>query len=222
MKKKLVISGEVHEVGYRPFLLGIAESLEIERFFADNTKINGKKAVYVLVDSTLEKVESFVEIVKAKYPESARVESITVEDYKGSVMKTENYYRYLSAMQLSKIATYGGKMLEKMDTMLGKQDEMLAKQDEHIELTKEILRKQDEHIELTKEILSKQDEHIDITKEILHETKHISAKQEEQIEMARKSVGKLDSISRAEMEIKKLREEFQQLKEAIRKAGIEV
>ena len=55
MKKKLVIYGRVHDVGYRPFLLGIAESLEIERFFADNTKIDGKKAVYVLVDSDPEK-----------------------------------------------------------------------------------------------------------------------------------------------------------------------
>ena len=32
-----------------------------------------------------------------------------VEDYQGNEMKTENYYRYLSAMQLSKIANIGGK-----------------------------------------------------------------------------------------------------------------
>lgn len=30
-------------------------------------------------------------------------------------MRTESYYRYLTAMQLAKIATYGGKMLEKQD-----------------------------------------------------------------------------------------------------------
>ncbi len=30
-------------------------------------------------------------------------------------MKTKSYYRYLTAMQLAKIATYGGKMLQKQD-----------------------------------------------------------------------------------------------------------
>jgi len=38
IKKKIIIRGKkVHDVGYRPFLLGIAESMEIDRFFADNT-----------------------------------------------------------------------------------------------------------------------------------------------------------------------------------------
>ncbi len=130
MKKKLVILGDVHDVGYRPFLLGIAESLEIERFFADNIKINGKRAVYALVDSSEDKVRAFIQIASSKFPEDASVDEVEVEDYQGNVMKTENYYRYLSAMQLSKIATYGGRMLKKQDAMLAKQDAMLKKQGE--------------------------------------------------------------------------------------------
>ena len=63
-------------------------------------------------------MRGFIETVKTRHPERARVENITVEDYKGYVMKTENYYRYLSAMQLSKIATIGGKMLEKQDVQI--------------------------------------------------------------------------------------------------------
>jgi hypothetical protein len=43
------------------------------------------------------------------------VEKVDLEDYSGNVMRIESYYRYLTAMQLSKIATYGGKMLEKQD-----------------------------------------------------------------------------------------------------------
>jgi len=35
----------MHDVGYRPFLLGIAGSLEIERFFADNVYVDWKQAV---------------------------------------------------------------------------------------------------------------------------------------------------------------------------------
>ncbi|HEQ78050.1 MAG TPA: acylphosphatase [Euryarchaeota archaeon] len=116
MKTKIIITGgKVHEVGYRPFLLGIAESLELERFFADNTFEDGKEAVYVLLDCSEEKIKTFKEIVRSKLPENAAVNQILEEEYTGTVTKTENYYRYLSAMQLSKIVTYGGKMLQKQD-----------------------------------------------------------------------------------------------------------
>jgi len=141
MKKKIVITGEkVNDVGYRPFLLAAAESFEIERFFADNTSINGKNGkqeVYALVDSSREKVTAFLEEVYSRTPENSRVEKIEDEDYEGNVMKTEGYYRYLTAMQLSKIATYGGKMLKKQDSMLEGQEKMLDKQDEHVQITKE-------------------------------------------------------------------------------------
>ena len=115
MKVRVVIKGKVHDVGYRPFLLGIAESLEIERFFADNVHVDGKQAVEVLVEDEDEKVKAFVELVKKRKPENAEVEDVDVEEYDGYVMKTESYYRYLTAMQLAKIATYGGKMLQKQD-----------------------------------------------------------------------------------------------------------
>lgn len=126
MKKKIVIFGEVHNVGYRPLLLGIAESLEIERFFADNIKIDGKDAVYVLVDSSDEKVEEFIKMVRSKQPDNAKVEEVTIEDYSGSVMKIENYHRYLTSAQLGKIATYGRWMVEKQIEMLNKQDLTIA------------------------------------------------------------------------------------------------
>ncbi|GBE54600.1 hypothetical protein BMS3Bbin15_00758 [archaeon BMS3Bbin15] len=38
IKTKIIITGgKVHEVGYRVFLLGVAGSLGLGRFFADNT-----------------------------------------------------------------------------------------------------------------------------------------------------------------------------------------
>ncbi len=98
-KKKIIITGQkVHEIGYRPFLLGMAESLEIERFFADNTFINKEQTVYALVDSSEEKVEAFVEIASSKFPEKSDVEKVDVEDYSGNVMRIESYYRYLTAV----------------------------------------------------------------------------------------------------------------------------
>ncbi len=126
VKKKIIITGQkVHDIGYRPFLLGIAESFEIERFFADNTFIDQKQAVYTLIESSEEKVEAFVEIASSKFPEKNDVEKVDVEDYSGTVMRIDSYYRYLTAMQLSKIAAYGGRMLDKQDKMLDKQDSLI-------------------------------------------------------------------------------------------------
>jgi acylphosphatase len=136
-KKKIIISGQkVHDVGYRPYLLGIAESMEIERFFVDNIFSDEKQVVYALINSSEENVDSFIEIASSKFPEKSIVAKVDVEDYKGNVMKIESFYRYLTAMQLSKIANYGGKMLDKQDKMLDKQDKMLDKQDFHIEVTR--------------------------------------------------------------------------------------
>lgn len=120
VKKKIIIKGQrVHDVGYRPFLLGLAESIEIERFFAKNILMDEKQVVHVLVDSSEEKVKAFIDIVSSEYPEKSEVENVEVEDLIGNVMKIESYYRYLTAMQLSKIATYGGKMLEKQENTIG-------------------------------------------------------------------------------------------------------
>ncbi len=123
VKKRITITGQkVHDIGYCPFLLGIAESFEIERFFADNTFIDQKQVVYALIESSEEKAEAFVGVASSKFPEKSDVEKVNVEDYSGNVMKIESYYRYLTAMQLSKIAAYGGRMLDKQDKMLDKQD----------------------------------------------------------------------------------------------------
>jgi len=165
MKKKIIIKGKVHEVGYRAFLLGTAESFEISRFFADNIFINSAQAIEVLIDDEENKVNDFIEIIKKKKPENAEVEAVDILDYKGNVMKIENYYRYLTANQLSTIANYGGKMLTKQDSMLGKQDSMLEKQDSMLGKQDSMLEKQDKMLEKQDKMLEKQDEHIKITKE---------------------------------------------------------
>lgn len=60
-RKKLIITGQkVHDIGYRPYLLGIAEAMEIDRFFVDNLFLDEKQVVYALVDSSDEKVSSFI------------------------------------------------------------------------------------------------------------------------------------------------------------------
>jgi acylphosphatase len=150
VKKKIIIKGQkVHDVGYRPYLLGIAESMEIERFFAKNILVDKKQVVHVLVDSSEEKVKAFFDIVSSEYPDKSLVESVDVEYYIGNVTKIESYYRYLTAMQLPKIATYGGKMLDM-------QEKTLEKLDLHIDITKngfnDMLNKQGESLKILNNI----------------------------------------------------------------------
>ncbi len=157
IKKKIIIKGQrVHDVGYRPFLLGVAESMEIECFFAKNILIDEKQVVQALVCSSEEKVKAFIDIVSSEFPEKSMVENVKVEDLIGNVMKIESYYRYLTAMQLSKIATYGGKMLDMQEKTLGLQEKTLEKQDLHIEITKngfnDMLTKQDESLKILNNI----------------------------------------------------------------------
>ncbi|MBU4374089.1 MAG: acylphosphatase [Euryarchaeota archaeon] len=114
VKKKIIIRGKkVHDVGYRPFLLGIAESMEIERFFADNMFINKTQVVYALIGSSEENVKAFIEIASSKFPDESDVEKVGVENHEDNVMKIESYYRYLTAALLCEIETSWKKILDK-------------------------------------------------------------------------------------------------------------
>ena len=123
MRVKITIIGKVHNVGYRPFLLDLADSLLIERLDARNVIIEGKQAVVVLVDGDEEQVKQFIELVKENKPESAVVEDIKVEDYGGFVRSIDSYRNSLMINQLNKIVQVGLKMLEKMDDLGKKVDE---------------------------------------------------------------------------------------------------
>jgi len=210
MKKRILITGKVHDVGYRPFLLGLAESLEIERFFADNIFVNSKQVVEILIDGSEDKVSAFIELVKRKTPENADVEEIDIGDYDGNVMKTESYYRYLTAMQLAKIATYGGKMLDKQDSMLEKQDTMLGKMDSMLEKQDTMLGKMDS-------MLEKQDETVKVIKEESEKTREVL---KSEIRLASSKIDKTNEL--LEKRFEKLEEEIEKIKRALIKAGIEI
>ncbi len=72
------------------------------------------------------------------------VDKIEVMNYEGNVTKTESYYRYLTAMQLAKIATYGRRMLEKQDMMLDKQDTTIETIKEESEKTRDVMKVESE------------------------------------------------------------------------------
>ena len=230
-RKRIVITGNVYDVGYRPFLLGIAGFLGIERFYADNIVIDGKQAVEILIDSSEDKISAFIDLIERKKPEAAVVESIQVEDYSGNVMEMESYYRYLTALQLEKIVTYGGQMLkkqdlmlEKQDLMLGKQDGMLRKQGEMLEKQGEMSGKMDRILEKQDQMLEKMDKMLEKQDETIKAIREEGRKTRKRISSSTKLISsKLDNITYLlEERFKRLEEEVERIKKALIKAGIDI
>jgi len=159
LKKRLIIIGEkVHNVGYRPFLLGIAESLGIERFYAENISIEGKQAIEVLIDTSKDQLNNFIKIINVQKPIGAKVSKIDVQDYDGNIMNINSYYKYLTAMQLVKVANIGVQMLNKQDIMIEKQDLTIEKQDLMLKKQDLMLEKQDLMIKKQDDLLGRQDQ----------------------------------------------------------------
>jgi len=162
--KVTIIGSKVHDVGYRPFLLDLADSLLIERFDARNVIVEGREAVIVLVEGDEDQINQFIEFVKSEKPENAVVEEIKVEEYEGFVRSIDSYRQSLMVNQLNKIVQVGLQMLHKQDLMLQKQDLMLQKQDQ-------MLQKQDQMLEKMDIMLQKQDETIKIIREESEKTR---------------------------------------------------
>ena len=172
MKKvRITIIGEVHDVGYRPFLLNLAEYLFIDRFDARNVTIDGKQAIVVLVEGDESAIDRFMDLVKREKPENAVVEEIRIEDYDGFVRPVDSYRQSLMVNQLSKIVQVGLKMLEKQDLMLQKQDSMLQKQDMMLQKQDSMLQKQDTMLGKMDSMLQKQDETIKVIREESEKTR---------------------------------------------------
>jgi len=169
--KRITIKGDVHDVGYRLFLMSEAEGLCIEKFDARNVLVNREQHLIVLVEGAEEKIDRFVAFAESYYPPAAAVESIEVKDYEETVRSIDAFRQSFMVFQLTKIAQAGVGMLGKQDKtiailesvkgdtskMLGKQDKTIAILESVKEDTSEMLGKQDVMIE-------KQDETIKVIK----------------------------------------------------------
>ena len=158
--KKIVIKGQVHDVGYRLFLLTEAESLFIENFDARNIVVDASQHLVVQVRGPEEKINGFVEFARSNYPPDASVLAVEVEDYIEEVRSIESFRQSFMVAQMAKLAQAGVGMLKKQDSMLGKQDVMIEKQDTMIEKQDTMIEKQDVMIGKQDQMLEKQDETI--------------------------------------------------------------
>ncbi|TDA26461.1 MAG: acylphosphatase [Archaeoglobi archaeon] len=158
MAVKITITGKVHGVGYRAFLLEGADSLLIPNFEARNVKINGKEALIVLIDGEKEQIESFVRFVKENKPENAVVEEIRVEEYHGIVRDIEKFRASFNSTQLSKIIQVGLEMLRKQDETIAAVKEVKKAVEEVKEGVNEVKKAVNEvssKIDRTNELLEK-------------------------------------------------------------------
>jgi len=90
VKTKIIISGpKVHDVGYRPFLIALADDCDIERFGAKNDVIGGEQVVIARLEADDEQIREFMEAVKTKKPQKAQVTDIKREPYEGRVPSIE-------------------------------------------------------------------------------------------------------------------------------------
>ena len=146
--KELRITGRVHEVGYRLFLLNKAEELLLERFTARNIVTEGKECVLVHVDGPEELVSRFVAFADSQYPPEAVVDSVEVRAYSGPVMSLDSFRQSFMVTQLTKLAQAGV-------SMLVKQDETIAVIKGEGEKTREVVRDESEK---TRELIGSEGE----------------------------------------------------------------
>ena len=156
--KELRITGRVHDVGYRLFLLSEAEELLLERFSARNIVTEGKECVLVRVAGPEELVSRFVAFAESQYPPEAVVDSVEVRAYSGTVVGIDSFRQSLMVTQLAKLTQAGVSMVGKQDRtieilesvkgdtamMLEKQDETIAVIKEEGEKTREVVQEEGE------------------------------------------------------------------------------
>ncbi len=103
MKLKItIIGGNVHNVGYRYFLMNIAINLGLDGFNARNIMKGNEQQVVALIEGEEEAIAEFKMLAESQRPEHSLVSSILFEDTNSKVMKTEKYAQICTAVQLNK------------------------------------------------------------------------------------------------------------------------
>jgi len=103
MKLKIKITGQnVHDVGYRYFLMSSAIDFALRGFQARNTMSGNEQEVVALVEGNDEAIADFKELIERQKPERSLVSNIAFEETDSEVMKTGEYAQVCTAFQLNK------------------------------------------------------------------------------------------------------------------------
>jgi acylphosphatase len=174
MKIKIKIIGpRVHSVGYRPFLIALADEFGIRKFEVHNSVVEGKRVVIAKTEANEDQFQAFMDAVRSRKPKKAEVSDIGYEPFEGRVQSILRTSMMSMSTQLAKgvdaiesidekmdkmlekqdqtISVLSG-MDEKMDRMLDKQDQMLGKQDETTEAILNMKRSDERFVRMEKDI----------------------------------------------------------------------
>lgn len=126
-KIKIKITGrKVHDVGYRPFLIAMADEFELDGFGVRNVEVEGQQAVLVKAEGDEDSIQDFTAAIEKRRPVGADVSSVISESFDGRVPSIERTAITNMNFQLAK----GISALTRMDGTLTKVDGTLTKVDE--------------------------------------------------------------------------------------------
>lgn len=119
MKQKLVIAGpKVHGVGYRPFLIALADEFDISKFSVHNSEEDGKQIVVAKADAEDAQLGAFIDAVRGRKPKNADVSGISSEPFEGSVRSIVRTSILCMNSQLCRCVDALESINEKMGSML--------------------------------------------------------------------------------------------------------
>ena len=125
MKIKIKIAGpNVHNVGYRVFLMKHAMNLALPGLSTYNWEENGQQEVIILLEGDEARIAVFRQTVEKNKPELAEVSNITFEDYSGEVGRTSEVAMFCSFVQLDKAIPLLLDMRDDLKEMKGDVKEM--------------------------------------------------------------------------------------------------
>ena len=125
MKLKITITGHnVHNVGYRYFLMTSSMDLGINSFQARNRTSGDDQEVIALIEGNEEEIAEYKKLVESKKPQNALVSNIAYEETDLKVMKIGMYAQICTAVQLNKAIPLLLDIRDDMKEMKGDMREM--------------------------------------------------------------------------------------------------